>query len=435
MRPRHIGIVVIVAIVVVVAAAVFAIVWRPAIARDASPPSFPAARIEKGAQLAAIGNCITCHTKAGGVAFAGGRPIETPFGTIYSVNITPDRDTGIGGWSEAAFRRAMKDGVSRDGHHLYPAFPYDHMARMRDEDIDAVYAFIMTRRPVRAAAPVNDLSFPFNIRPLVASWKLLFLDRGMTPSDATKGPVWNRGAYLVEGLGHCGACHTPRNALGAEKTDEAYAGGESEGWLAPALNAASPAAVPWDAERLYNYLRHGFDSLHGIAAGPMAPVVRNLDAAPDQDVRAIAVYVADVAHASGAKPSDAEKVLARIKDKGGNANAPKQPGADIYAGACAQCHGELGRTPTNPAVNLALSSTLRMPRPDNAIHIIRDGIRPEHGAGPIMPGFGGVLSDQQLATLLGFLRSYFAERSPWSDVESSIRDTKEMPTKQARSAQ
>jgi mono/diheme cytochrome c family protein len=324
--------------------------------------------------------------------------------------------------------------VSRDGHHLYPAFPYDHMTRMRDEDIGAVYAFMMTRRPVQAPAPANDLPFPLNIRALIAGWKLLFLHRGVTPTESSKSADWNRGAYLVEGLAHCGACHTPRNLLGAEKQDQAYGGGDSEGWIAPALNTASPAAVPWDVERLHNYLRRGFDSLHGVAAGPMAPVVRNLDAAPDKDVRAIAIYVADVAHASSEKHADAEKVLARVEGKGAGPNVPRDAGADIYAGACAQCHGELGRKPTDPAVNLALSSALRMPRPDNAIRIVRGGIRPEHGAGPIMPGFGTVLTEQQLAQLMAFLRAHFAERPPWTDVEASIRNTQELPMQEARSA-
>ena len=389
----------------------------------------------QGAQLAAIGNCITCHTKPEGTPFAGGRPIETPFGTIHATNITPDPQTGIGGWSEAAFRRAMKDGVSRDGHHLYPAFPYDHMTKMADGDIRAVYAFMMTRRPVAAETPPNDLPFPFNIRAMVAGWKLLFLDRGVVQADASKGADWNRGAYLVEGLGHCGACHTPRNALGAEKRDQNYGGGESDGWIAPALNAASPAAVPWDADRLHNYLRRGFDDRHGVAAGPMAPVVNNLQAVPDTDVQAISVYVADIAGtAAPQKQAEAGLVLARVNDPAHGATSDR-PGADIYAGACAQCHGELGRAPAIPALNLALSSTLRMPRPDNVVRIVREGIHPEDGArGPIMPGFAPALTDEQLVSLMNFLRAHFAQRPAWNDVQGSIRRAKETPTREARSA-
>jgi len=393
----------------------------PLMAAAAPPPD--SQTLLHGAQLAAIGNCNTCHTADNGAAYAGGRPIETPFGTIYATNITPDRDTGIGGWSEEAFIRAMREGVSRDGHHLYPAFPYDHMARMRDDDIKAVYAFIMTRRPVRATTPPNALTFPLNFRPLVAGWKLLFLDRGVIQPNASQSPEWNRGAYLVEGLGHCGACHTPRNALGAEKRGQAYAGGESEGWIAPALNAASPAAVPWNEERLYAYLRTGYDPLHGAVAGPMAPVVANFAAVPQEDVRAIATYVAFVAGNAGPeRQARAREAVARAK---GEASAPEKaaslPGAPIYAGACAQCHGEAGRAPLMPAVNLALSSSLRNPRPDNVIRIVRGGIHPVGGgAGPVMPGFAGALTDAQLVALLGYLRAAFTESPPWGELENAV---------------
>jgi len=428
MRRRHTGVFVVLAFIVVVAAAGFAVVWRPAIPLETAPRSFPAAQTAKGAQLAAIGNCITCHTAASGAFFAGGRPIPTPFGTVYSINITPDRDTGIGGWSEAAFRRAMRDGVSRDGHHLYPAFPYDHMTLMSDADIDAVYAFMMTRQPIHAAAQPNNLRPPYDHRALVAGWKFLFLRHDAPPEDTSKGADWNRGAYLVEGLGHCGACHTPRNSLGAERRNEAYAGGESDGWIAPALNAASPAAVPWDANRLYAYLRTGFDPMHGIAAGPMAPVVRNLEAAPDADVRAIAVYVADIARRTPAEPHP-------VAGKTPGPVATDSPGAMVYAGACAQCHGEFGRKPSHPALSLKLSSALPMPQPDNAIRIVRGGIHPAEGAGPIMPGFANVLTDEQLGDLLGFLRSGFAERPQWPNISASIRSAKRAATLEARSAQ
>jgi mono/diheme cytochrome c family protein len=405
-------------------------VWAPrAIPLDPSPrTAFDSALITKGAQLAAIGNCNVCHTRPDGLPYAGGRPIATPFGAVYSTNITPDLQTGVGGWPEAAFVRAMREGVSRDGRHLYPAFPYDHMAKMHDADIRAVYAFVMTRRAVQATSPPNELPFPFNIRALVAGWKLLFLVRGEWQTDPSKSPEWNRGAYLVEGLGHCGACHTPRNLLGAEKGGQSYAGGESAGWMAPALNAASPAAVPWTAERLYAYLRHGSEDLHGTAAGPMAPVVKNLETVPDEDVRAVATYVAAVAgNASGARQAEADKVITRAKRQSSAAIEAAAPRAEdaIYAGACAQCHGEAGRSPTIPALNLSLSSALRMPRPDNVVRIVREGIRPvDGGAGPMMPGFADALTDDQLLTLLGYLRAHFAEQPAWSGVEDAVRRAK-----------
>jgi mono/diheme cytochrome c family protein len=402
------------------------VVWRPAIAPEAATRGVPyeAERIQRGAQLAAIGNCNVCHTRDAGAPYAGGRAIATPFGTVFSSNITPDPDTGIGGWTPAAFTRAMREGVSRDGRHLYPAFPYDHMTRMRQADIDAVYAFIMTRQPVAAVEPGNDLSFPFNLRPLVAFWKLLFLDRDVAPTSAQQSGEWNTGAYLVEGLGHCGACHTPRNALGAEKRERAYAGGETEGWIAPALNAESPSAVPWDAERLYRYLRFGFSERHGLAAGPMGPVVRNLAAVPDSEVRAISVYVAAMAgQPNAARSQAASQALARASGTGAVPAGPNNTvAASLYAGACAQCHGEAGRAPSTPALHLSLSSSLRLAQPDNLVRIIRDGVQqPNLGGEPLMPGFANALSDIQIVALVAYLRTAFTEQPAWSDIGKSVQ--------------
>jgi mono/diheme cytochrome c family protein len=220
-------------------------------------------------------------------------PLKTPFGTVYGTNITPDPETGIGSWSEEAFARAMGEGVDREGHHLYPGFPYDHFTRVTADDNRALYAYLMTREPVRAEAPVNDLPWPLQFRPLLAGWKLLFLDKGEFQPDPARSPKWNRGAYLAEGVAHCGACHTPRNALGARETSAKFTGGESEGWHAPALNEASTAPVPWDQQSLYAYLRTGVSENHALAAGPMAPVIRNLHSVPDDDIRALVTYIAD----------------------------------------------------------------------------------------------------------------------------------------------
>lgn len=268
--------------------------WRPAFDPIAPPDraAFDERVIARGRELAAIGNCNVCHTAAGGRAFAGGRAIQTSFGTIYSTNITPDGETGIGTWSEAAFIRSMRDGVGRDGRHLYPAFPYDHFTRVTDEDNRALYAYVMTRAPVRVMTPRNELYFPLDLRIVLAAWKLLFFRPGPVARDPARGADWNHGAYLVEGLAHCGACHTPRNLFGAEIADRSLAGGEADGWFAYALDESSPAPVPWDAPALHAYLRRGWHELHGVARGPMAPVATNLGTVPDADVAAIAIYVA-----------------------------------------------------------------------------------------------------------------------------------------------
>jgi mono/diheme cytochrome c family protein len=203
----------------------FALAWWPAIAPiSPSPPrSFAPGLVAYGEALSGGGFCAVCHTAKGGQTYAGGYPMQTPFGIIYSTNITPDPETGIGTWSEAAFTRAMHEGVARDGSHLFPAFPYDHFTKLSDNDVKALYAYFMTRPPGRSPAKGNTIPFPLNIRYLQAGWKLLFFRPGRYEPDAAKSAEWNRGAYLALGLSHCGACHTPRNLLGGEKAGDAYA--------------------------------------------------------------------------------------------------------------------------------------------------------------------------------------------------------------------
>src|ERR1700685_4467645 len=277
-------------------AAAFAVAWRPAIAAidPPAPQSFDAALLKRGRDLASLGNCNDWHTVRGGRACAGALPVPTPFGTIYSSNITPDAETGIGRWSEAAFRRAMRSGVDREGRHLYPTFPYDHFTNVSDQDDRALYAYLMTREAVHAPARQNRLSFPFDQRFAIAGWKLLFLHRETYEPDSTKSAAWNRGAYLVDGLAHCGACHTPRNALGAERISASFSGADVDNWHAYAINAQSRSPLPWTTDALFHYLRQGWDPDHGVARGPMAEVTANLSSVPENDVRAIALYMGTV---------------------------------------------------------------------------------------------------------------------------------------------
>ena len=415
-----------------------ALAWRsaidpidPAQARKAEP-----ALVERGASLAAIGNCATCHTAPGGKPFAGGLPIPTPFGTIHSTNITPDADTGIGRWSQEAFLRALREGVDRQGHHLYPAFPYDHFTLVTDDDSKALYAYLMTRAPVRAPDRANGLAFPYNIRLAVAGWKLLYFRAGPYKPDTSKPEDWNRGRYLVAGLAHCSSCHTPRNALGAEKKDALFAGGEADGWSAYALDASSPAPVPWERDAFYDYLRHGWQAAHGMARGPMAPVVDNLKRASDADVRAIATYLVSVAGEPSAERKRAgEQLLAQTRRPGakaaaapGSADSQKpagatpDAGATIYAAACATCH-ESGRPLPYGGMSLALSTALQGPTPRNPINVILDGLPPAAGSrNAIMPGFRHTMTDQQIAALLTYLRASFSSRPAWPDVEAQVRD-------------
>jgi mono/diheme cytochrome c family protein len=379
--------------------------------------------VSRGAQLATIGNCHTCHTAEGGRSFAGGRPIETPFGTFYGTNITPDPDTGIGGWSEQAFTRALREGLDREGRHLYPVFPYEYYTRLADEDIGALYAYIATREPVHAQNRPHELRAPFNMRALLGAWKAIYFEPGPFRPDAAHDAQWNRGAYLVNGLGHCGACHTPRNMLGAERKAQVFSGGEAEGWHAPALNARSPAPVPWTAEQLAKYLRTGLDDVHAIAAGPMEPVVRNLARAPEKDVRAIAAYLEALAGPPSVERRKKGEAALSQAQAGSRAGGR---GAEIYAGACAACHDRGREAGSGGALPLALGTAMTIPTSSNLLHIVLEGIAPPRdGTGRAMPGFADALTDAQVKDLAAYIRSEFGRAAAWTDVDDELKKIRE----------
>ena len=440
------GVLVLLILAVLIGGAFVALAWQPAIApvEPPAPSAFDAASVERGTTLAAIGGCVSCHTASQGKPYAGGLPFKTPFGTIHGTNITPDPETGIGRWSEAAFVRAMRGGVSRDGRHLYPVFPYDHYTRVADDDVRAIYAFLMTREPVRAETPDNDLIFPLNIRLLIAGWKLLFFDGAAFQPDSSQSAEWNRGAYLAEGLGHCGSCHTPRNFLGAPKKRLPYAGGMVEGWHAPALNTSSRTPVPWSTEALESYLTHGVSDFHEVSAGPMTRVVQNLADAPADEVRALAVYIASQIGAAedGVRQQRGEDVLQRARaaaEQGGDAGMQRlasdgkgkasdtavQDGRAIYEGTCMLCHGSAKRaagTLSNDALYLGLSTSVHLGTPANLIRIVLQGIAPADGErGPFMPGYSGALTDDQVAALIKYVRADFTDRPAWQKVDREIR--------------
>jgi nicotinate dehydrogenase subunit B len=397
--------------------------WRsiaPIARPDAS--TWSEATIARGRQLAALGDCAVCHTSANGAVNAGGRAIETPFGTIYATNITPDVETGIGAWSYPAFERAMREGIHRDGRHLYPAFPYTHFAKTSDADLQALYAYLMARPAVRAESPKNDLAFPFNLRPLMAGWNALFHQPGTFQPAATKSPTWNRGAYLVEGLGHCGACHSPRNALGAEKANAYLAGGFAEGWEAPPLTSLSHAPIPWSEDELYAYLRTGESRLHGVAAGPMAPVVKELGALPDQDIRAMAVYLASFNESAIDRPALDALAAQLEKSTATRAVSASAYGARLYEGACAVCHAVGGAPLFGSRPSLALNSNLHSALPDNLIQVILHGIAaPASSDLGYMPAFKDSMNDGQLAELVTHLRRQFAPDKPaWTGVQAAV---------------
>jgi nicotinate dehydrogenase subunit B len=407
--------------------------WRSLAPIERPDPSvFSAATIERGAQLAALGDCAFCHTAIGGAASAGGRPIETPFGTIYSTNITPDVKTGIGNWSYPAFERAMREGIHRDGRHLYPAFPYTHFALTSDADLQALYAYLMAQPSVPANNREPELAFPFGWRPLMAGWNALFHSSGAFAPDPTKSAIWNRGAYLVEGLGHCGACHSPRNALGAERANAYLAGGFAEGWEAPPLTSLSHVPIPWDADELFTYLRTGESRLHGVAAGPMAPVVRELKMMPDEDIRAMAVYLASF-NETAMTQLEAQALATKLESQTATTVlSTSAMGRRIYEGACAVCHAIGGPPLFGSRPSLALNTNLHAATPDNLTQVILHGITsPASSDLGYMPAFRDSLSDEHVAELVSFLRQQFAPQKPaWTGVRDTI-----MRVRQANAAE
>jgi mono/diheme cytochrome c family protein len=401
----------------------FAVAWHPTIA-PVEPPaqaSFDGAEVKRGEGLALIGECMSCHTadstrSENGKPLAGGRPMTTPFGTVFTTNITPDRETGIGTWSREAFARAMRSGVAQNGQHLYPAFPYDHFTKANDPDLAAIYAWLMTRQPVSARAPANELKQPFGWRPFVALWNLRYLREGPPADDPRQSAEWNRGRALVEGPAHCGACHTPRDRFGGEDKARAYDGAMVEGWYAPPLNTRSPAVRAWTADRLFAYLRTGLSPSHSAVAGPMGAVTRALARAPEQDVRAIAVYVASLmANAPAAKDDLPTPDNQQVADQA------RPEAALLFAGACSGCHGagapmtQQGRPP------LSWGTALHEDSPHNTVRIIMRGLAPPVGpSGPAMPAFADYFTDHQLADLAAYLRARYTDKPPWPDIAEAI---------------
>jgi mono/diheme cytochrome c family protein len=398
--------------------------WRPAIAPIAppTPASFPAKSIAKGAILSAAAHCVACHTRSGGQPFAGGYGLNTPFGIIYGTNITPDPETGIGRWSLEAFARAMREGISRDGSHLFPAFPYYAYTELWDDDLKALYAYLMTRPPVRAALPANTIPFPLNIRAFQEGWKILFFRSGRYRTDPSKGAEWNRGAYLAQALSDCGGCHTPRNVLGAEKIRDAYAGAVIDDWIAPALTEANPSPVAWTQDELFSYLRTGVGPLHGATAATMTPVVREglgLPIMPEADVRALGIYFADIDHAGAHEAAVNPAVSRALATSYLGSGQEYDPDANLYTAACTSCHYNSGPVPLPARPELALNSALTLPEPTNFIQVVLKGISNTEGApGLVMPAYASSLTDAEIARLAAYLRRTRTKLPPWTDLES-----------------
>jgi len=399
-------------------------------AQDAAAPASAAPAdplVAKGKYLATVGDCIACHTRPGGEPFAGGLPLKTPFGTIYTANITSDHDKGIGGWTEEQLTRAMREGVADDGDHLYPAFPYTAYTKVTDEDIHAIFAYIKTIPAVAYDPPANQMSFPFGIRGLMTVWNKLFLKDARFAPDAAQSAEWNRGAYLVQGLGHCGACHTPRNQLGGEQAELALTGGAYQDaiedsvhdqeivkqdnmvrpWSAVNLTSSPHGIKGWSAEEIATYLKTGHTDYAG-AFGPMAEVVKDsTQYLTDEDAHAIGVYLKSLPAAE--QPLDKKPTPEQM-----------QKGEVAYTVRCGDCHLPTGlgspRTPdadpTKISPPLLGNAIVQAHDPASLINAILYGAHEtvlNDKAWPKMPGFeldfGLGMDDDTVANLATYVRN------------------------------
>lgn len=384
------------------------------------------AEIARGRYLVQAGDCEACHTDRGGRAFAGGRAITTPFGKIYSRNITPDAATGIGDWNEADFYRAMHDGLSRDGKHLYPAFPYPWFTKLSRADVHSIKVYMDTLPPVHQPATPNELVLPLRWRNLVGPWNRLFFDAGEFRAEVDKSATWNRGAYLVEGVGHCSACHSPKNIAGATKKGQAFEGGMGEGWLASDLTGrALDGLSEWSIDEIATFLKTGVND-RTRATGPMAEVVATSTShLTNGDARAIATYLKDLP--DGASAAHAEKVAT---------TSDHSDGRRLYLENCAACHRENGAG--RPGIFPALmgSAVAQGVNPATAIQLVLSGgaaASTAHNPGRFtMPSFAAKLHDGQIAELMSYVRQAWGNGA--AEVSRrTVTEVREQMRKQASS--
>jgi cbb3-type cytochrome c oxidase subunit III len=372
------------------------------------------AAVERGRYLVTAADCGSCHTVPGSDhPFAGGRPIETPFGVLAAPNITPDRETGIGAWTDDEFDSAVRRGRSRNGARLYPAMPFPYYSRMSREDVKDIRAYLTTIEPVHNAVKVNRLPFPLNLRASMMVWDALYFTPREFHSDGSKSKEWNRGAYLVQGPEHCGACHTPKTFLGGDKSSEALQGYTLQGWTAPDITSGQGPLRDWSIEDVATYLKTGHNK-SAAAAGLMGEVVElSTSKLTNDDVNAIAAYLKDVSGPAQESPSSPDKDTLTA-------------GAAIYQDLCSACHAEDGKGVPNLFPNLAEAATVKAKEPTTVLRVILQGAQTvstdREPTGPAMPAFGWQLNDTQIAAVATYVRYHFGKAPAVS--ESDVRKTR-----------
>lgn len=369
--------------------------------------------IARGAYLARAGNCAACHTARGGEAYAGGRGIATPFGTVFTSNLTPDDQTGLGTWSSAHFWRAMHNGRSKDGHLLYPAFPYTSYTQITREDSDALHAYLASLPPVVQPNRAHELRFPYQSQAALAVWRAVYFSPGVYQPNAARNAEWNRGAYLVKGLGHCSACHTARNALGASDEGLDLAGGliPMQNWYAPSLTSNQEAGVgDWEREHIVRLLRAGVSPKASVT-GPMAEVVQqSTQYLSSADLGAMAQFLKELAPSASASG-----VAVASTTSSSNPPASEMRGAKLYEQHCAQCHGNSGQGIANAYPALAGNRAVTLKQTVNLVQIVLNGgYAPATESNPRpfgMPPFVLVLDDSDIAELLTHIRNSWGNRA------------------------
>ena len=385
--------------------------------KSANPTGVPASLakaslLERGAYLARAADCMACHTKPGGKDFAGGLGFKLPFGTLYATNITPDKETGIGNYSDADFLNAVHRGIRRDGARLYPAMPYASYAYMTDDDALAIKAYLFSLPPVHEQTPANKLAFPFDQRWGMIFWSALFNSDSRFAPDPSLSPEWNRGAYIAEALAHCGECHTPRNLAFALDNRKKFSGAVTAGWHAFNITSDKSTGVGgWSDGDLTAYLANGHANGHGTASGPMGEAVdRSFSQMTADDIKAVVAYVRSVpAIVSPDLPAPpAPPAPASHRDGGGKDNAR---GKLVFEGGCVSCHGWTGESPISPLATLSGATAVNDPSGTNVAQIVLSGTTRLTPDGALsMPAFGNGYSDDEIAAVANYVTARFGAK-------------------------
>jgi len=371
-----------------------------------------ASLVERGAYLARAADCMVCHTTQGGKQYAGGLGFKLPFGTLYSTNITPDKETGIGNYTDQDFLNAVHRGIRQDGARLYPAMPFTSYTYISDADALAIKAYLFSLTPVRAVAPANTLMFPFNQRWVMIFWSVLFDPDTRFEPDTSKSPEWNRGAYLAEALAHCGECHTPRNLAFALDNRKKFAGALTAGWRAFNISSDKTTGIGgWSDADLISYLSIGHAAGHGTASGPMGEAVdQSFSQLAPEDIRAVVTYLRSIpAITSTDLPATlAPPAPASHKDGGGT---PDPRGKMVFEGACVSCHGWSGESPIAPFATFTGAWAVNDPGATNVAQIVISGTKRHTPADTIsMPAFGNAYSDAEIAAVANYVTSRFGSK-------------------------